>query len=234
MKRIIAACVMVVASISCLPAFAFCPQRPAGANNDSAAYFQATTLAMRQMQLGADAALTVSSTAATPFDVVYGFKSNLADTECAESAIAPFAGSSNKNIAQSATLMLSSLRVLHAGGERALDRINASLGSAPPSQAQMVNESADDALTMKDAIDNLFLSTTMSAMLIKTCDPGAPLCLRLSLTDHERNALSGQWDVIAKDHAADRFARYADGIVKFLREPKFLSTPVLQETKHSQ
>lgn len=209
-----------------LRAVANCPMPVSGANDDVAQFFTAVTLATQQTQQGGEETLKATTAPSpSPFDLVYAFQSDISRLECAQSLVTPFQHSADDKIAKGAQLLGASLQTLHWGAQRMLRRVNALLAGKPAPEIQAVNDSAADALKQQDAMSNLALVATLSAMLVKGCDPGATICARLLLTPEQRKDLTDEWAGMAAPQNNDSIADVARAIVKMLRNPAFKSLP---------
>lgn len=205
-------------------AFGFCDVPAAASIDDPVAFFQTTTFELRLTQSAGSAAMkALKSPTSTPFDVVYALKSNVLELQCAESAVARFTKSDVQNIELSASGALKALHGLQRAVEGMLARVNATLGSAPPSEAQIVNDSADEALKGQDAVDLLVNAAEMSAMLVRTCDTSTNKCNKLLLSSDQRKNLGAQWSAMAKTD--DAIGHFATVVAEFLRNPEFHSAP---------
>lgn len=202
----------------------FCDVPPSASADDPVAFFQTTTFELQRTQSAGSATLAaMRSPTRTPFDVVYALKSNIAELQCAESAVARFTKSDVKNIALGADGALQALKGIQRAVEGMLARVNATLGTAPPSQAQILNESADEALKGQDAVDLLVNAAEISAMLVRTCDTSTNKCNKLLLNSGQRKALAEQWAAMAKGD--DAIGHLATVVAAFLRNPQFESAP---------
>lgn len=200
----------------------FCDIPPAASVDDPVAFFQTTTFELQRTQSAGSATLAaMRSPTRTPFDAVYALKSNIAELQCAESAVARFTKSGVKNIALSANGALQALKGIERTVEGMLARVNATLGTAPPSQAQILNDSADEALKGQDAMDLLVNAAEISTMLVRTCDTSTNKCNKLLLNSGQRKALAEQWSAMAKGD--DAIGHLATVVAEFLRNPQFES-----------
>lgn len=223
MKPVIVFCALAILFAS-RSAVAFCDLPPAASIDDAVAYFQTTTFALQHAEAAGSATLkAMRSPGVTPFDAVYALKSNVVELQCAQSAVARFNKSSTKNIALSATAAVLALNGVERAVQGMLARVNALLGSAPPSQAQVVNASADEALKGQDAMDLLVNAAEMSAMGIRACDTSTNKCNKLLLNRAQRQRLAEQWS--AMSHADDAIGHLATAVTAMLRNPKFESAP---------
>lgn len=102
-----------------------------------------------------------------------------------------------------------------------LTRVNATLGTAPPSQAQILNDSADEALKGQDAMDLLVNAAGISTMLVRTCDTSTNKCNKLLLSSGQRKALAEQWSAMAAGD--DAIGHLATVVAAFLRNPQIES-----------
>lgn len=220
---------MVAALVAPGSGHATCPPINPSSSQEVVRFFNAVTLAVRQAQIGGyEAYETFNQSAAstpTPFEAVLALRSELSRLECANSLVSPFQHSANTSIATDAQLMVMSLKILHWATQRMLQRVNATLAGKPLPQVQSVNDSAADALKQQDAMSNLALSATMSAMLVRACDPGAGACNRLLLTPEQRKELTPEWLAMAAPEHGDKIAEAARAIAKMLKDPNFKSLP---------
>lgn len=235
MIRILTVLLALSALFAPAKAVAVCPLPSSGASNEAGQFFRAVTLADHQTQAGGYEVLkATTATPQSPFDVVYALRSNLSRLECAWSLVAPFQHSTDDKIATAAQLMMTSLQTLHWGAQRILDRVNSALSGHPLPKAQLINDSAADTLKQQDAMNNLALTATMAAMLIRGCDPGAASCNRLLLSPEQRKDLTGEWATMADPQHSDDIAQVARSVVKMLRDPNNRSSSPTRVSSLSQ
>lgn len=230
MKAIAVICGVVIFSAA-RSAYAFCDLPKATSIDDPIALFQTTTFELQRTQSAGSATLAaMKSPTRTPFDLVYALKSNVADLQCAESAVARFTKSDVKNIALSANGSLQALKGIQRTVDGMLARVNATLGTAPPSQVQIVNDSADEALKGQDAVDLLVNAAEISIMLVRTCDTSTNKCNKLLLNSGQRKDLAKQWSAMAKGD--DAIGHLATVVAAFLRNPQFESASTRAPSVH--